>query len=489
MSGPVREPSDGASTDGPLNYAPKRVRLVETEPDSNPAGAPPKVAAAPRSAVEESTEPPWKRSKQGAPFVGDIAIREMRNKLALAPDRLPEPSPPLSTGPRYRLAGQHTGVVVVAALCAVIGYQWGSAPPSRSPQSAPSGQSNQQGLESKRSVAFPKSAERTIASPAPANAVVLQSDKQKSRDATSRTLSPRLMVNVARPQRADEAARLNVSAKDAGANATAVIGGLAPGSALSAGTQVGPNTWRLSIEELTDAAITPPLGFVGTMDLSVELHLANNIVVDRKALQMRWPDKSVLAAADSEPHRHDAAGSASIMKRSAPASDRAKVLSALSSPATSLKTSNCNSERTAADGPASDACGSANDPTSVDAAQPSVLSATGPRTILPYPDVRPSEPSLDASEIATKMKIGGELMAHGDITAARTMFQRAAEAGEAAGAFALAETYDPAVLRQLHLRGGIAPDLALARRWYEQARAMGSTAAAERIVRLTEVSR
>ena len=93
----------------------------------------------------------------------------------------------------------------------------------------------------------------------------------------------------------------------------------------------------------------------------------------------------------------------------------------------------------------------------------------------------------DASEIAAKMKIGAELMASGDITAARMMFERAAEAGEAAAAFALAETYDPVVLRRLRLRGGIAPDVALARRWYEKARDLGSIAAPERIVRLTQI--
>ena len=85
------------------------------------------------------------------------------------------------------------------------------------------------------------------------------------------------------------------------------------------------------------------------------------------------------------------------------------------------------------------------------------------------------------------MKIGAELMANGDVTAARMMFERAAEAGEAAAAFALAETYDPAVLRRLRLRGGIAPDVALARRWYEKARDLGSIAAPERIVRLTQI--
>ena len=101
----------------------------------------------------------------------------------------------------------------------------------------------------------------------------------------------------------------------------------------------------------------------------------------------------------------------------------------------------------------------------------------------------PPAPADDASEIAAKMKIGAELMAHGDITAARMMFERAAEAGEAAGAFGLAETYDPMVLKKLPLRGGIAPDLALARSWYEKAKDLGSIAAPERIARLTQVSR
>jgi TPR repeat protein len=90
------------------------------------------------------------------------------------------------------------------------------------------------------------------------------------------------------------------------------------------------------------------------------------------------------------------------------------------------------------------------------------------RPVSPSSALRP--PASAAPEIAAKMKIGAELMASGDITAARMMFERAAEAGEAAAAFALAETYDPVALRRLRLRGGIAPDVALARRWYETAR-------------------
>jgi TPR repeat protein len=84
------------------------------------------------------------------------------------------------------------------------------------------------------------------------------------------------------------------------------------------------------------------------------------------------------------------------------------------------------------------------------------------------------------------VKLAADLLASGDIAAARMMFARVAEAGEVAGAFGLAETYDPAVLRTLRLQRAIAPDPALARRWYEQARDMGSAAAIERIGRLAQ---
>lgn len=171
------------------------------------------------------------------------------------------------------------------------------------------------------------------------------------------------------------------------------------------------------------------------------------------------------------------------------ASDQANNPPTRSVPAANLKTSNSDSDpppaRTAAIGVAPvDVLAAAKDAASVDAVQRAAPSATGARTALPSAASRPPQ---DASEIAAKMKIGADLMAHGNIAAARMMFQRAAEAGEAAAAFALAETYDPAVLGTLRLRGGIAPDLELARSWYEKARDLGSIAAPDRIVRLTQL--
>jgi hypothetical protein len=100
---------------------------------------------------------------------------------------------------------------------------------------------------------------------------------------------------------------------------------------------------------------------------------------------------------------------------------------------------------------------------------------------------RPFVAAEETSAIAAKMKMGVELMTWGEVAAARMMFQRAAEAGEGAGAFALAETYDPLVLAQLRLRKEVMPDLALARSWYERARDLGSPEARDRISRLAQL--
>jgi TPR repeat protein len=89
----------------------------------------------------------------------------------------------------------------------------------------------------------------------------------------------------------------------------------------------------------------------------------------------------------------------------------------------------------------------------------------------------------DAAEIAQMVKRGAELMANGDVAAARLMYQRAAETGDPVAAFALAETFDPLVLA----KGGVPPDLAQARAWYEKARELGSATAPERLERLTRV--
>jgi hypothetical protein len=101
--------------------------------------------------------------------------------------------------------------------------------------------------------------------------------------------------------------------------------------------------------------------------------------------------------------------------------------------------------------------------------------SVGETVLAPDALAEPSRPHLDASEIASLMKRGTEFVANGNIGAARMMFKLAAEAGDAAAAFAFAETYNSSVLEKLGAKG-ITPDDALAQQWYEKARALGSTA-------------
>lgn len=95
----------------------------------------------------------------------------------------------------------------------------------------------------------------------------------------------------------------------------------------------------------------------------------------------------------------------------------------------------------------------------------------------------------DADDNASMMRKGADFIARRDIAAARLIFQRVAQSSDAAAAFALAETYDPLVLRKLGSREEGFSDIALAQSWYEKARDLGSTVALERIVSLTQASK
>jgi TPR repeat protein len=403
MNPPVRELGDE-----PWNYAPKKVRHREQSPvplgahregdtaSQNPApesGQPPwkrsrENDAAPQNATPESMPAPWKRSRGHRSFVGDVAIVELRNKLALAPNRLPDPPAP-SSRMKYGMAVRLAGVAVAMAV-GIMGYKLGSGPPASMPHPAPrSSQSGQPGLASE---GLAPAAHALQSAPLPSG----------SPASSSRVASGQLNVGAVQPQQAGEPARLTVSAADAGADAAVVIGGLAPGWTLSTGTQVETNTWRLSIGELAVAAITPPRGFVGAIDLTPELRLADNTVADRKRLRLEWSGDGAPATANAPPAKSQ------------------------------------------------------------------------PRR-------------LDASEIALMVKSGTGHMTNGNISAARMMFQPAAEAGDPVAAFALAETYDPVVLRKLNAEGGVTADFGLAQTWYQKAKDLGSAAAPARLERLTRL--
>jgi hypothetical protein len=92
----------------------------------------------------------------------------------------------------------------------------------------------------------------------------------------------------------------------------------------------------------------------------------------------------------------------------------------------------------------------------------------------------PTSHAPDLSEVVVLLKRGQELMASGDIAAARVVLLRAAEARDAKAALALAATYDPIMLKRSGVYG-VAADISAARDWYEKAKEYGSEEAPRRL--------
>ena len=76
---------------------------------------------------------------------------------------------------------------------------------------------------------------------------------------------------------------------------------------------------------------------------------------------------------------------------------------------------------------------------------------------------------------------------HGDGEDGRAVYQVLASHGSLRGAFALAETYDPARLAQ-HAEWELKADIRVARAWYKKASELGSLPAYERLKELDKRS-
>jgi TPR repeat protein len=100
----------------------------------------------------------------------------------------------------------------------------------------------------------------------------------------------------------------------------------------------------------------------------------------------------------------------------------------------------------------------------------------------PAPAV-PAARRIDAEELALLLKRAKGLLAIGDITSARLLLERAADAQEVEAAMMLAGTYDPQVLGTQDQRS-ITPDPAMARTWYQKAAQLGSADAKRRLSQL-----
>jgi hypothetical protein len=248
---------------------------------------------------------------------------------------------------------------------------------------------------------------------------------------------------------ANELLELGVNVSQPSPGATIAIKGLPDGTKLSEGARKSATEWRVRAEDVADAKVMPPIDFVGDMNVSVELRDADGTAQVTSALQLTWKQPAPVAQA--------VALSTAAVPVAPPAPPPPAVAAAPPAPATAAAPP-------IAPAPPPQAAAPAQPPTVVASATPTVD--------IPSPSPTPAE--LTAMEVAASIRRAQELLATGDVKAARALLTHAAETHDARAALALAKTFDPSVSRQSGVadRGG--PDAAQARNWYQKAREWGS---------------
>ncbi|MBR0824988.1 hypothetical protein JQ596_05535 [Bradyrhizobium manausense] len=121
--------------------------------------------------------------------------------------------------------------------------------------------------------------------------------------------------------------------------------------------------------------------------------------------------------------------------------------------------------------------------TALQAQTPLPSPAPMPAAAPPPPSAPAPAKTLDADTLAGLMTRAKSLIGIGDISAARLLLERAANAQDATAAFMLGQTFDPAVLGTKDTRS-ITADAAAARDWYQKAARLGSAEAKQRLTQL-----
>ena len=301
--------------------------------------------------------------------------------------------------------------------------------------------------------------------------------------------SPRLIAQPSSGM-SGEPLRLGLTIHGASEQAVVYLTDLVRGMELTTGDQVDSQSWEVPAAELSRAWIAPPDGFVGAINLIAELRLPDGTTADRQELQFEWLvpmsqapairpvqdaavpillRQPVQAEGDPEttaidPRPVDRNGTAAVPSSSLAAgqihlaqaassptlhqlnrAESGKAPSILAEPI-QLKTNQDQIETSDSSLPALQ-----RQLDSQDAAVPPVSPATNsslPHNQLESQDVAPSvsavtnsspppvQRQLNSEEIIVLLKRGKDLIAAGDLAAARIVLRKAAEANDAEAALA-----------------------------------------------------
>jgi hypothetical protein len=284
MSAPVR---DEQASDDPLLYAPRwarrplpstsgsypaEARLASAQPLSTARSSAPATGQhnAEKLRSECPDAPPMAPGVGGPnidlppsrlrPFEGDVAIKELRRRLAFEPEVIPEPLRAPQRDSALSWFGRFLLILIMAAVvtfCATLLIlpleqwqpQFASAPSVAAPR-----------------VATPSEDTPQTASPAEPTRLIVENQRAFANDPLP----------------------LGVSINDSSGGETITLVGLAGGTKLTAGMPLGLTGWQMSARDLGNVYAYAPKDFVGIMDTAIDLRSARDRLVDSQIVRLEW---------------------------------------------------------------------------------------------------------------------------------------------------------------------------------------------------------
>jgi hypothetical protein len=285
MSSPVHQDKD---LDVELMYAPPWAREQAREqarepaaeqaseqqagaPAAEPPPEPARPSLMPRQPVNLDWPPPGRRlgtierrrEQRDDPYAVDVAVLQLKRQLTLDPDMVPQPPIVYATERRPHLALRIAAVVAVAGLIA-LGVTLASLP------------------------AMKRTAGEVVT--AGLSGVPITIDRKKTDRLPPPGAPPRLVTEDRRGT-SNEPLPSGVRLDGDAAGATVTFAGLAPDTRLTAGSPAGTGGWRVAAHELGGLKVQAPPGFVGTMEVTVDLRLPGNRIADSQVVRLEWAEQ------------------------------------------------------------------------------------------------------------------------------------------------------------------------------------------------------
>ena len=254
MSMPMRREED--APDDPSRSVPRR-------PRRSPSVMPELSGRGPAQSRSVAQAPPMAPGIGGPnielpPFAGDVAIKELRHRLALDPDLVPRP--PIKAG-RESVLPWIGRFSVVLILASIIGF-------------------------GATLMLFPNAAPKEPGIVAGVATPLLDGLSHSAMQA-----QPARLVIEGHTAFANEPIPLGVSLNGGSGGEMLTLVGLATGTRLTAGAPLGPTGWQLSARDIGKAFAYAPKDFVGVMDAAIDLRSPRDRVMDSQVVRLEWIER------------------------------------------------------------------------------------------------------------------------------------------------------------------------------------------------------